>query len=1109
MEVCSRFDNHLIENRQVRIFLSSTFSDMQDERTELVKTFEILKVEAAKRDVVLSVVDLRWGVTEEEAKTGKVISICLEEIEHSHPFFIGILGNNYGTSPKRAELKNNPELKERYEWLNDAISDDEEKSMSITEMEIQYGVLKNNKKDIDAAFYFRKCNVPDNNERLTHLKEDIRKYCHSKGREDLPREYYKISDLCGYVMEEVRNVINKHFPETKEVTPLDRERSAQKAYINSRHSSYHERQSYYDTINEFVRDHSQQHLVFTGASGIGKSALLANWILKNEKNSDFNLIYHFVGNSFSGNSYESILRHICDEIYDLYDIQKNGNWNEKIEEEAQRLVAEVSQKDKQIVIVIDGINQIVTKGPGKEKLLLWLPSVSKNVKYIFSTLPDDETMDTFKRREYKVEEVCPLSNKELSEWIPRYLNRVGKSLDDEKEQLQRIVKWSLNDVVQGNMLVLRALLDELTRFGVYEKLDERIDYYTAATSIPDFFDRVLNCLEKDYSPENNLVKHALTLISVSEHGLSEDELMTILGYNNHPLEWELFFCAFYNHFVVKNGIITFSHHYIGDAIDDRYHINETDLSKCYRCEIVEYFTRWQSMDIKKPIRCDTEQAFQFYNLSEWQRLYEILLKHEVFDYYYSNNQPLYALYWRELQKDDDIAFSLDGFLNDTLESNDLELATVYSKMAFFIQEYLTSYEKAEIFHKKSLSLFKATDVHIANVAVVYNNMGTLYEKQGMYQASIENSLLALKLLENIDDIDDMVIISCYNNLGFAYLSLSQFQDSIGCFTKALKKIEESRVSDNPIVATVFHNFGYCHHLLGDYPKTLEYYLKALRIRRELLGETNQYTASSYQIIGGCYHYLDNFSLALEYYKKGLSIYYKVLGNDHPNTAQCLLCIGGLYSDLGNYELALDNLFRALEKKKKTLGYNNTFTANNYYNIGMVFSHQGKHQDAIEYYLKDLEINERLFGKDNYKNASSLNNIGLEYYYLGNYNQSLRYYFRSLKISVRNVGNNHPEVASIYNNIGLVYTNQGKYNSALKCYIKDMAISEVQLGKRHTNTADTYNNIGSLYFRMQDYENALRFFKKAISIFMAKLGENHPKVITTQEWIIETEHLLAL
>jgi hypothetical protein len=56
-----RFENHLNENRQVKIFLSSTFSDMKEERSVLVKTFEMQKVEATKRNISLSVVDLRWG----------------------------------------------------------------------------------------------------------------------------------------------------------------------------------------------------------------------------------------------------------------------------------------------------------------------------------------------------------------------------------------------------------------------------------------------------------------------------------------------------------------------------------------------------------------------------------------------------------------------------------------------------------------------------------------------------------------------------------------------------------------------------------------------------------------------------------------------------------------------------------------------------------------------------------------------------------------------------------------------------------------------------------------------------------------------------------------
>ena len=86
--------NNLIDNRQIRVFISSTFRDMQDERNYLMKrTFPKLRKLAAKRDVTLTELDLRWGITEEESKSGKVVEICLREIENSIPFFIGIIGN--------------------------------------------------------------------------------------------------------------------------------------------------------------------------------------------------------------------------------------------------------------------------------------------------------------------------------------------------------------------------------------------------------------------------------------------------------------------------------------------------------------------------------------------------------------------------------------------------------------------------------------------------------------------------------------------------------------------------------------------------------------------------------------------------------------------------------------------------------------------------------------------------------------------------------------------------------------------------------------------------------------------------------------------------------
>jgi hypothetical protein len=69
--------------KTIRIFISSTFRDMHAERDFLInEVFVELRDWCAKRRLHLVDVDLRWGVTEEEEKQGKVIEICFDEIEH-------------------------------------------------------------------------------------------------------------------------------------------------------------------------------------------------------------------------------------------------------------------------------------------------------------------------------------------------------------------------------------------------------------------------------------------------------------------------------------------------------------------------------------------------------------------------------------------------------------------------------------------------------------------------------------------------------------------------------------------------------------------------------------------------------------------------------------------------------------------------------------------------------------------------------------------------------------------------------------------------------------------------------------------------------------------
>ena len=89
--------------------------------------------------------DLRWGVTSGEAAEGKVLPVCLAEIQRCRPYFIGLLGERYGWVP----LEIPPELVEREPWLA------EHRERSITELEILHGVLRNLEMAARALFYLR------------------------------------------------------------------------------------------------------------------------------------------------------------------------------------------------------------------------------------------------------------------------------------------------------------------------------------------------------------------------------------------------------------------------------------------------------------------------------------------------------------------------------------------------------------------------------------------------------------------------------------------------------------------------------------------------------------------------------------------------------------------------------------------------------------------------------------------------------------------------------------------------------------------------------------------------------------------------------------------
>ena len=709
------------DRREIRVFISSTFRDMQEEREELVKQiFPQLRRLCESRGVTWGEVDLRWGVPDEAKAEGKVLPLCLQEIEHCWPYFIGILGERYGWVPEEI-----PEsLFESQSWLREHLH------QSVTALEIFHGVLRNPEMDKHAFFYFRDPSYaatrpgfteedPALRERLAKLKDEIR-------RSGFPAKepFASPKQLGEWVLRDLTAVIEELYPEKDVPDALDRAALDHEAYSASRCTVYISRQKYMDRLDAHAAGDGLP-LVVVGESGGGKSALLANWTHDwGEQHLETPVLVHFIGAAPDSANSMAMLRRLLGEFQRRFEIQiEIPDQPDALRMTFANALHMVAARGR-LVLALDAFNQIEDRDGAPD--LVWLPPIiPPNVRLVVSTLPG-RSWDDLKKRDWPVMTVEPLTVAERKELIVKYLKRYSKELSP--EPAHRIATASQT----GNGLYLSTLLNELRQFGTHERLDQRIDWYLQAASPVELYRKVIERWEQDYEEEGSgsedIVGESLSRLWAARRGLSEVELLDSLGTTGSPLPravWSPLFLAAEDALVSRSGLLTFAHDYLREAVRDAYLPTEAHRQIAHRT-LAEYF----AVQPQGPRQLD-ELPWQCQESSDWAQLVYLLQQTSLFDALWERDAFEVKAYWarietqspwrmelaytpvaREPARDPDHAWRVGQLLGSTGNLN----------AAVHICAKLISYYRE-----------RGDNTHLLGAL---NNLGTLLQRRGMLSDAI-------------------------------------------------------------------------------------------------------------------------------------------------------------------------------------------------------------------------------------------------------------------------------------------------------------------------------------------------------------------------------------
>ena len=556
-----------------RIFISSTFKDMQYERDALREVAAKLDAEAFKRGDGVSLCDLRSGVNtldlDSEAGAAKVLDVCLDEIDRCRPYMVVLLGARYGWIPGRRQIERALHGHGRLPKLG---------KLSVTALEIEYGALLNPEQMARTLFYFRESDPSEPRDygpesknhavRLAALKKRIvslggriRNYrltwespqCRPSG----------LTEFANLVEQDLRDLLRRDWREAGMSSRIRQEERIHLGLAKSLSARYPERRALFQRCLDVISSGSVPVFAVQGGSGTGKTTLLGQLSVELDRQG-WDVLPIFCGATMDSNDAKdvakAIVRHCAPKA--ALPSGADNNWETWTQLLGETLAKRASN-GRRLAMLVDGIDQLADD-EGRAGLLFVPPVLPPGVRMVLSGL---DTFD-FKGRTPTIQ-IAGLGRDELDRLLGSMSTERGAELDRTIRSAIMKKRAVQNPLYLG---LLRFRLNLLNRedFAVAEangggmegiSRRQREIVKRCPESLGGLCAEIINVAERLL--DANWVRFAMTCIAVTRHGLRESDMAEIFnaeGLPWAPLEFARFRTFLRMFFLERDdGRIDFSH----------------------------------------------------------------------------------------------------------------------------------------------------------------------------------------------------------------------------------------------------------------------------------------------------------------------------------------------------------------------------------------------------------------------------------------------------------------------------------------------------------------------------------------------------------------------